>query len=206
GESVVAFREMAARLSLSSGDTYLIPCDRSYEEHMARKVRSARMRDIRLSEERGLELIEQPSPEVVDEYYRLYVRVRGELGWQDQPFSRSFFHGVARDLGSGGQLLVMRHEGRVVGGGVLFYDKRAVHYCQGTTDRACKDVFPHIVLMSEALRRAYARGLEYVNLGGVNDGNKGLVQFKKSWGAVASPVPILRFRSRVLDVGRRVFA
>ncbi|HLV66971.1 MAG TPA: hypothetical protein VKY73_14215, partial [Polyangiaceae bacterium] len=65
---------------------------------------------------------------------------------------------------------------------------------------------PHIVLMSEALRRAYARGLEYVNLGGVNDGNKGLVQFKKSWGAVASPVPILRFRSRVLDVGRRVFA
>jgi len=99
----------------------------------------------------------------------------------------------------------MQHEGKVVGGGVLLFDQHAVHYFQGTTDRKVKDVFPHSVLCFEALKAASARGVRFVNLGGINDGNKGLIQFKLSWGATVMSVPLIRWRCSVAQAIGGIF-
>lgn len=190
------------RLSISNVDTHVITCNAPYEEFSAQRIRKTHRWEARVSLTRGLEVLEAPSLSIVDEYYELYRRVHAEQGWDSQQFSRKFFHDVAMRLGEGGQLIVMRFENRVVGGGVLLLDRHAVHYFQGTIDRAVKEVYPHAVLMTEALKRAYGRGLRYVDLGGVNEGNDSLVNFKKSWGAEPMAVPMLRWRSGLNQVGR----
>jgi lipid II:glycine glycyltransferase (peptidoglycan interpeptide bridge formation enzyme) len=86
-------------------------------------------------------------------------------------------------------------DGRVVGGGVLLFDQRAVHYFMGATDRSVREVSAHDALYLHALRRADERGLAWVNLGGINEGNRGLVQFKRAWGAEAATVTGLRWES-----------
>jgi len=190
------------RLRISSVDTYVISCDTSYEEHLAQRVRKTRGYEVRTSLDRGLEVLESPPPVLVDEYYELYCRVHTEQRWVGQVYTRDFFHDAATRLGEGGKLFVMRFNNRVIGGGILLFDRHAVHYFQGTTDRAVKGVFPHAVLCSEVLKRAYGRGLRYVNLGGVNPGNDSLVDFKKSWGAEPMAVPELRWRCSLAQAGR----
>jgi hypothetical protein len=190
------------RLTIGSIDSYAISCDMSYEDHLAQRVRSKRRQNVRTSFARGLEIIESPPPVMVDEYYELYHRMHIEQHWNGRAFSREFFHDVATRLGDGGQLLVMRFENRVVGGGVLLFDRHAVHLFHGTVDRSVKAVSPHAVLYSEVLKRAYGRGLRYVNLGGVNPGNDSLVDFKKSWGAEPMAVPRLQWRCSLAQAGR----
>ena len=190
------------RLSLSAAETFVIPCDATYEDHMSRRVRKTRRWEARISLFRGLEVLESPSPVIVDEYFQLYCRVRTEQRWVGHAFSRQFFHDVATRLGAGGQLLVLRLENRVIGGGVLLFDRHAVHYYQGTTDRAVKGVFPHTVLMVEALKRSYGRGLRYVNLGGVNAGNNSLIEFKEGWGGERTAVPMLHWQCSAAQAGR----
>ena len=192
----------AGRLKIGMGETYAIRCDMSYEDHMAQRVWKTHRYKVNTSLSRGLEIIESPSPDLINEYYELYSRVYNEQGWLGPAFSRQFFHDAARSLGLGGKLYIMRLNDRVVGGGVLLIDRHAVHYFQGTVDRAVKDVFPHAVLYSEALKYAYDHRLPYVNLGGVNPGNNSLIDFKKSWGAEPMGVPGLTWRCSVAEAGR----
>jgi hypothetical protein len=178
----------------SFGETYVIPLRGSVAEHLETQVSRMHTRHIRTSYHRGLEIIDSPSEDLIDEYYQLYARVRVEEQWIGPQFTPSFFHGVATTLRDGGRLLVMQYKGRVVGGGVLLFDHQAVHYFQGTIDRRIKEVFPHPVLYAVALKYAEAQGLSHVNLGGVNAGNQGLLRFKQSWGAIACTVPVVRWR------------
>ena len=67
-----------------------------------------------------------------------------------------------------------------------------------------REVYPHCVLYSLALKAAQERGLHYVNLGGVNPGNEGLKRFKHSWGAQCDSVPIIRWRFDGPPLVRRV--
>jgi len=195
-------RRYGGRLKSGMGDTYALSCDTSYEDHMARRVWKTHRYKVNASLSRGLEIFDTPSPDLIDEYYELYVRIYAEQRWVGPAFSRQFFHDVSGSLGLGGKLLVMRLNSHVVGGGVLLIDRHAVHYFQGTVDRAAKQVFPHAVLYSEALRYAYEHHIPFVNLGGVNPGNSSLIEFKKSWGAEPMAVPGLTWRCSMAQAGR----
>lgn len=170
-------------------DTYLIEVDGPVDDFLKRKVRKRFLEYVRSSQRRGIEIVERPTPREVDEYFTLYETTFEERSWVGDKFPIEFFHGVATELGDGGRLVLLRHEGRVVGGGVVLFDRYAVHYFQGATERDNPHVKPHMVLYDWLVRTASARGLRYVNLGGTNDGNESLVQFKQGWGAEPRPVP-----------------
>ncbi|MBN1491108.1 MAG: GNAT family N-acetyltransferase [Phycisphaerae bacterium] len=192
-QSTLQDRAWQRCLKCSSVDTYLITLRGSVEKHLIEEVTETQRYQVRSSYRRGLEVLSNPPADVVNEYYQLYTRVWENRGWTGRQFSARFFHGVATQLQQGGELLVMRLNGRVVGGGVLLFDRYAVHYFQGTTDRDTKGVFPHSVLIDMALRRAESLGVTRVNLGGVDYGNIGLIHFKMFWGARSTPVPIVMF-------------
>jgi hypothetical protein len=182
----------------------LITLDRPVDDYLRDVVSETQHQQVRMSYRRGLEILTNPPPAVIQEYYALYHRIYEVQNWTGPLFPAAFFDGVAGSMQEGGELVVMRLNGRVVGGGVLLFDRHAVHYFQGTTDRNVKNVFPHSVLIEIALRRAEARGLRYVNLGGVNDGNKGLIRFKQFWGARPAPVPAVTFHCRRGDLLKRL--
>jgi lipid II:glycine glycyltransferase (peptidoglycan interpeptide bridge formation enzyme) len=174
-------------------ETYLITLNQPAAEYLTTNVQRAQRQHIRTNEREGLEMVHHPGPELTDEYYDLYLRVWSSRNWGGKQFSRSFFHGVCNTLGKGGELAVIRHQGKVVGGGVMLFDRYAVHLFQATMDREVKGIYPHVFLYKSAIEEAEKRGLRYVNLGGINKGNTGLQRFKQEWGATATPIPTIKW-------------
>ena len=170
-------------LRRAPSSTYVMTVDKPAEQYLKEHVSESQRRHVRQSLNRGLELVTEPSREQVREYYQLYVKVWDERGWRGDRLCEAFFHGIRRDLSKGGELLLMYHHDKLVGGGFLLYDRYAVHYCQSSIDRDAKKVYPACILYMHALEQATARGLRFIDLGGVNPGNKGLIRFKESWGA-----------------------
>lgn len=180
-------------LTWSSVDVFLIPLRTSPEEHFARNVQPIQRQHLRASYRAGLEVCRQPSPDLVDEYYNLYSRIFDERQWLPPKLPRSFFHDTAGGWGKASEVIVMRHEGRVIGGGVFLYDRFALNLYHAVTDRTTKGVYPHPVLYQLAIECAASRGLRYVNLG-YNPGAEGLIRFKRAWGAEPTPMPVLTWR------------
>lgn len=189
-----SFRRGFGQSQWSLDETYVVTLDRPAAEYLNECVSQRHARQVRVSYDRGLEIIERPGPDLIEEYYQLYARVWAQEQWIGAKLAPAFFHGVVTNLGDGGRLILMRYQGQVVGGGVILFDRQAVHYYQGTQDRNIKAVFPHSVLLAWAMEQAQVRGLARMNLGGVNPGNQGLVEFKRSWGAEVMPVPVVRWQ------------
>ncbi len=182
-------------VEVGSHETYVIALRGTAEQHLEQHVSSTMRRYVRRNDKAGVTVMTCPDTAQIDAYFAVYERSFHDNAWVGDMFPRRFFDTVARQLGRGGELAVVLHAGQVVGGGVLMYDRDVVHYFQGAIDRGIKDINPHVALYWHALRSAEARGIGHVNLGGVNDGNEGLVRFKTSWGATATPSPMLTFRS-----------
>jgi len=188
-------RSLSGNVEVGSNNTYVIGIDGTAENHLEKQVSSTMRRYVRRNDKAGVTVIGNPDADQIDAYFRIYEQSFHDNAWVGEMFPRRFFDVVARDLGKGGELAVVLHGGKVVGGGVLVFDRSAVHYFQGAIDRSLKDINPHVALYWYALRCAEARGIRHVNLGGINDGNEGLVRFKTSWGGVETPSPMLTFRS-----------
>jgi hypothetical protein len=180
----------------SSTELFVITLRGSSQEHLANRVERTQRQHLRASLRAGLEVITEPSPEEIDEYYAMYSRIFDERSWIPPKLPASFFHEVRWSWAKGGELVLMRYQGRIVGGGVYLYDRHSLYVYQATTDRAAKGVYPHPVLYQRAIERAESRGLRYVNLGH-NPDNPGLIRFKRDWGAEPMPAPMLRWRGGV---------
>ena len=186
-------------------DTYLIDLDVDCEQYFATRVKRTQRQHVSATQNAGIEILSNPSFEYVKEYYNLYLKIHRQRNWEGKPFSENFFHGVCTSLEQGGELIVMRHEGRVVAGGIILYDKYAVHLFQTTTDRDVKGIYPHTVLYKIAIERAAQKNLRYINFGCVNEGNEGLKRFKEEWGAKATPVPTITWRSDPRAMAQKSF-
>ncbi|MBN1491111.1 MAG: GNAT family N-acetyltransferase [Phycisphaerae bacterium] len=190
-------------LTWSHVDVFLITLRGTPESHLAECVRPIQRQHLRASYRAGLEVCWQPGSELVDGYYAFYSRIFDERQWLPPKLPRSFFHDVAGKWADAAEMVVMKHEGRVVGGGIFLYDMFALNLYHAVTDRNVKGVYPHPVLYQLAIERAASRGLHYVNLG-FNPGSPGLIRFKQSWGAEPTPMPMLKWRGGWREMARNV--
>jgi hypothetical protein len=186
--------------------TWLVRRTLPFERHMREVAHHRHRRELLHNQRRGLELVRDPSPADRRAYVELYHREHARRGWCGEPWPIALFDGVVDMLGRGGELVTMRRGGRVVGGGVLLYDRHAVHYFQGVMDRDERGVHPMAELMAYALRRSEELDVPHVNFGGVNDENQSLVAYKASWGAQAVRVARLWWQSGPRVVAARLMA
>jgi CelD/BcsL family acetyltransferase involved in cellulose biosynthesis len=199
-----AGRRGLGRVRLDTTQSFVIRRELDALGHVARHVSRTRRRRLAANERHGLALRSDPDRAQRDAFEALYRRSHQERDWVGPTFSSAFFEGAATRLGRGGELCVALLGDRVVGGGVLLFDQQAVHYFMGAIDRSQSEVSPHDALYLHALRRAEERGLAWVNLGGINPGNDGLVRFKRAWGAEAASVTCLRWESGARVLWRNV--
>ena len=188
-------RTLSGILNVTKRMSYVITLNESAEEYFSKNVHATIRRYTRQNIKRGLDVITNPSIEQIQEYYELYSREFYEREWVGKKLSYQLFEKTASELGDGGELVLMRHKDKIVGGGILLYDKNAVHYFQGTIDRNAKEVRPMNALMYRALEQAETRGLKYFNLGGINEANDGLAKFKSSWGAKMTSSTLICWKS-----------
>ena len=95
------------------------------------------------------------------------------------------FEAMWRELRPSGLMrliLAMRGE-EVIGGSVLLMFGRTVFYAFGAARRTALSLRPQDVLQWEAIHQAIREGYRHYDLGEVVEGQEGLAQFKRKWGA-----------------------
>ena len=183
---------------ISTRETYVLSINdnESAEDYLSRKVNSTSRRYTRQNFKKELEILSNPTSDIINEYYNLYSRTHSERNWLGNKLTLSFFEHIATKLDNAGELIVTKFNNKVVGGGILLYDQHAVHYYQGTVDREIKEIRPMHALIYRAIQQAVERKLKYINLGGVNKDNTGLDRFKRSWGADSISTSVICWESR----------
>lgn len=167
--------------------THAIALEVSPQEHIAKRITASHRRHANVNRRADLELIENPAPALIGEYYRLYRAIYQQRDWGGPAYPESFFFNLKAEWEEGADLIVTRQDGKVVGGGVYLYDRTTAHCLQACVDREAKHVHPHVALYRHGIERTAARGLRWLDLGHAT-GNPGLEAYKESWGAVRAPV------------------
>ena len=150
-------------------------------------------RCIRKALKEGVSVDISHSLDSVKTFYRLNCRTRKRHGLPPQPFL--FFENLHRHVISDGKGIVAtaRHAGKVVASAVfLHFGKRAI-YKYGASDSAHQHLRPNNLIMWEAIRWYGERGFETLNLGRTERDHLGLLQYKRGWGAVESPLRYFKY-------------
>jgi hypothetical protein len=191
-------------LIVNSFDAYLLNRKgRTVSEYIDQEVIRTQKQNIRANDRNGVRVTAETTPATRATYFEIYKRAFEERNWEGEKFDANFFEGVANSLGAGGELAVVTVDDQIIGGGVILFDKYAVHLFQAAMNRQVgSGIHPHVALYKYAVEQAEKRGIDIVNLGGVNSGNEGLIRFKRSWGAQPTPVPTISWNcglSTILD-------
>jgi CelD/BcsL family acetyltransferase involved in cellulose biosynthesis len=78
-------------------------------------------------------------------------------------------------------------DGKFIAGLLLFYFNRTVEYFVPAMDDEFRTLRPLGVLIVEAMKDAVRRGYKYWNWGGTQEGQDGVYNFKRKWGAKDHP-------------------
>ncbi|MFZ1058211.1 MAG: FemAB family XrtA/PEP-CTERM system-associated protein [Candidatus Rokuibacteriota bacterium] len=149
-------------------------------------------RMIRQGEKHGLQA--EIGQENLDEFYKIYARSVRNLG--SPVFPRTLFQAILTAFGKECQILVVRHEGRIVAGVLtLFYEDRVLPYYGG----ALREAFQYAVndfMYWELMRHAAAAGYRIFDFGRSRVGT-GSYEFKRHWGFEPRPLPYQYLLTRV---------
>jgi CelD/BcsL family acetyltransferase involved in cellulose biosynthesis len=180
-------------------DLYVVPLDRplcDIVRDFSDSVRWGRKRALR----EGLTVARAHSRAVLREFYRLHEITRRKLGVPVQPWRffealwREFF---ARDAGF---VITVRQGRAAVASAVFLRHGRRLYYKFSASDPRALASQPNSLVLWEAVTWAQQAGLAAVDLGKTVRENTGLARFKRSWGAIAAPLPYSYF-PRVAGVG-----
>jgi hypothetical protein len=124
----------------------------------------------------------------LEAFYGLFLRTRRKLGVP--PHHLDFFKHMWDLLGNNGlmKLLLAKSQNRIIGGLVLFYFKDRVICAYAASDERFLHKSPNNLLHWEAICDACRGGYKFYDFGGTPPHNKNLLDFKRRWGSVESPM------------------
>jgi hypothetical protein len=153
-------------------------------------------RAVRKAEASGLRVEIRSDLDAVRSYYELHAKTRRRHGVPPQPWA--FFKNLHRFLiaKGHGQVVLVEHEGRPIGGAVFLYSGRKAVYKFGAADPAFQSLRPSNLVMATAIRNLAERGFEKLDFGRTSLSNAGLRRFKAGWGASEKAIRYYRFDIR----------
>jgi CelD/BcsL family acetyltransferase involved in cellulose biosynthesis len=153
--------------------------ERGFSASRRQRVRKARKTEMAV--ERGTDA------GFLDEFYRLHLQTRRRLGVPTQP--KAFIDRFAELFASGrGSVWVVREEGAPVAAAVFLSQGELATYKYSATDPDSIRRGPNNLLMAEAIRWHCEHGFKRLDFGRTEIENKGLREFKRSWGAEELPL------------------
>ena len=108
-------------------------------------------------------------------------------------FEKIYEHIIAGHLGF---VALASYNGEVVGGSVCFHFGDKAVYKYGASDKRCQHLRANNLIMWEAIRHSVRSGHRSFSFGRTEPGNKGLVQFKRGWGAEESAINYFKYDLR----------
>jgi hypothetical protein len=153
------------------------------EEDLFSNLRDSTRRNVKKAYRGGVLVEISRFRDSIESFYRLNCMTRQRHGLPPQPFS--FFTRIFEHIISQGQGTIVSalYSGKTIASAVFFNFGRKVIYKYGASDLVHQDLRPNNLIMWEAIKWHRERGFELLNLGRTELENKGLLQFKRGWGA-----------------------
>lgn len=160
--------------------------------NIGRGMRSSLKKGMR----EGVEVSLCNTAESVDAFCRLNCLTRKGHGLPPQP--RRFFRNIHENVISKnlGFVSLASYGGRPIAAAMFFHFNGKGIYKYGASDRAYQEHRPNNLTMWEAIRWYCDHGFRELCFGRSDFENKGLIQFKNSWGAEQGTIPYYRYDTR----------
>jgi serine/alanine adding enzyme len=146
--------------------------------------------NIRRARQAGVEIIEDNSQNGISEFFRLNVLTRKKHGIPHQP--REFFQAFARNLIDAGQAFILLASRRThfIAAGVFLRHGKTVYYKYNASDpEILAKVSANHLLTWAAIERGCLEGYEIFDFGRTAPDNRGLMRYKRMWGAEQQELP-----------------
>jgi len=121
----------------------------------------------------------------LDAFYAVYARHLSAK--QFRVHRRRFLREMAVQLGDASDLLILRHEGKVVAGTVVLYGRSVALYPYQAADQACLEMAPNQLMIWEIVRSCVARGIPLLDMGESTPGGA-TQRFKINFGGRVQPL------------------
>lgn len=149
------------------------------EDALWKRLPSERRNRIRKGQKSGLVASVEGSS-ALPGFYDVFATNMRDLG--SPVHSRRFFHEVLAALGPAARIILVRHEGRPVGAGLMLIFRGTISIPWVSSLRAYFAKSPNAVLYWEAMRFGIAEGHRVLDLGR-SSWNSGTFEAKRQWGA-----------------------
>ena len=159
-------------------------------------LKGSNRRNIRKALKDGVSIVFDGTRESLEAFYGLHCSTRKRHGLPPQPFA--FFrnirdHVLAKGLGT---IVSAHYNGHVIASAVFFhFGKRAI-FKYGASDGYFLCHRPNNLIMWETMKWYRGQGFKNLNLGRTESDNRGLLQFKRSWGGTESVIQYYRYDLR----------
>jgi len=122
-------------------------------------------------------------------YYFLHATTRKQLGFPIQPYR--FFENIWEILHPQGYstLLLAEYDRKAIAGAVFFKYKDTVSYEHSASNQKYLKLRPNNLIVWKAIEMACSEGYHYFDFGKTPPENKGLLDFKRRWGARMYDLP-----------------
>jgi hypothetical protein len=157
------------------------------------QLRSSTRRNIKKAVKEGVEIRISVSRDALEHFCRLNTITRKKHGLPPQP--GSFFQNIYDNLLSRDQGIVVLavYRQKPIAGAIYLYFQKSAVFKYGASDPGFLYLRPNNLVMWEAVRWLIYKGIEKISFGRTDPDNKGLLQFKRGWGAVEGRINYFKF-------------
>jgi hypothetical protein len=166
------------------------------ESRLFADLSDSNRRNIKKAIREGVTIKVDQSFDAIESFYRLNCLTRKRHGLPPQPFS--FFKNVFEHIISTGYGTVVSafHKEKVIAASVFFHFGTRALFKYGASEMEHQNLRPNNLIMWEALKWYNNNGFKTMNLGRTEPKNKGLLQYKRTWGAKESLLKYYRYDIR----------
>ena len=148
-------------------------------------------RKIRRAEREGLVYREGSTPEMLNDFYRLFTVSRQRQGLAPQ--SREWFTNLSECFGNALKVRVALKGGQCIAAMITIRYKDTLTYKYGCSDARYNNLGPMHLLFWNTIQEAKVAGMRYLDFGRCDAGQDGLITFKNRWGARQSQLTYSRY-------------
>jgi len=185
------------------------------EQLIHSKLKSNVKRNIKKALNEGVTVEFHSDLEAMRDFYRLNCMTRKNHNLPPQPYK--FFKIIMDEIISKGRGVVVlaHHRETVIAGAVYFHFGDKVIYKYGASDRRYQSLRANNLIMWEAIKWFSQKGFKNLSFGRTNPENKGLMQFKNSWGGDVNEIYYFKYclkkqlfvrNGNTFTPGKKIFA
>lgn len=157
------------------------------------RLKSNNKRNIKKAMRLGLKIEFSKSRQDLENFYRLQVITRKRHGLPAQPFKfyKNIFEKIIlKDLGI---IASVYYKNRMIAASIYFNFNHKAIFKYGASDHIFHQLRPNNLIMWEAINWHREKNCQLLNLGRTDTGDKGLLEYKRSWGGRESELKYFRF-------------